>query len=81
MSEYIFCGVILPEGAAKGDGVLVKREKITRCRDCKHFTLRGTQRFEDGSTNADFCEYIRGWMLQVNPDGYCAWGERKSEGE
>lgn len=55
-------------------------EEIVRCRDCKHFTLEGSYRFEDGSTNVDFCEYVRGWLLQVTPDGFCAWGERK-EGE
>ena len=53
------------------------REEIVRCRDCKHFTPKGTHKFENGKVNADFCEYIRGWMLQITPDGFCAWAERK----
>ena len=60
MSEYIFEGVILPEGAVKGEGVLVKREEIVRCRDCKRFHL---------NTNGLDCP-------KLDPDGFCAWGER-----
>ncbi len=58
----------------------VKCERIVRCRDCKHFTPKGAHKFENGRTNLDYCKYIRGFMLQITPDGYCAWGERK-EGE
>ena len=50
---------------------------VVRCRDCKHFTPRGTDKFENGKTNMDYCTYIRGWMLQITPDGFCAWGERR----
>lgn len=57
---------------------LKRGEEIVRCRDCEHFTLEGSYRFEDGSTNVDFCEYVRGWLLQVTPDGFCAWGERRT---
>lgn len=51
--------------------------EIVRCRDCKHFTPKGTHKFESGKTNADYCKYVRGWMLQITPDGYCKWGERR----
>ena len=54
-------------------------KEIVRCRDCKHFTPHGVYKFENGKTNADLCEYIRGWRLQITPDGFCAWGERASE--
>ena len=54
-----------------------RREEIVRCRDCKHFTPEGTHKFENGKVNADYCKYVRGWMLQITPDGFCAWGERK----
>lgn len=54
-----------------------RREEIVRCRDCKHFTPKGTHKFENGKVNADYCKYVRDWMLQITPDGYCAWGERK----
>lgn len=52
---------------------------IVRCRDCKHFTPKGTHKFEDGNVNADYCKYVRGWLLQITPDGFCAWGERKED--
>ena len=53
------------------------QERIVRCRDCKHFTPKGTHKFENGKVNADYCVYVRGWMLQITPDGFCAWGERR----
>ena len=57
------------------------REEIVRCRDCKHFTQKGTHKFDNGKTNADYCKFIRGWMLQITPDGFCAWGERRDADE
>lgn len=53
------------------------REEIVRCRDCKHFTPKGTHKFENGKVNDDYCDYVRGWMLQITPDGFCAWAERR----
>lgn len=53
--------------------------EIVRCCECKHFTPKGTHKFENGKTNADYCKYVRGWMLQITPDGYCKWGERREE--
>jgi len=35
------------------DSGLYKREEIVRCRDCKHFTPKGTHKFENGKVNAD----------------------------
>jgi len=72
MSEYI---VDVEE--QRWCGSLTCGEKIVRCRDCKHFTTKGTYRFGDGRMNENYCKYIRGWMMQITPDGYCAWGERK----
>ena len=70
MSEYIFEGVILPEGSIKGEGVLVKREEIVRCRDCKEFEPKEKYGCKD-----DFCLY---WCVDVESrDGFCAWGKRR----
>ncbi len=55
-------------------------DEIVRCRDCKHFTPKGTHKFDNGKTNEDYCDYVRGWMLQITPDGFCAWGERRTDG-
>ena len=54
-------------------------EEIVRCCDCKHFTPKGTHKFENGKVNADYCKYVRGWMLQITPDGFCAWGEKRND--
>ena len=53
-----------------------KREEIVRCRDCKRFSL----------DNSDH-DYRSGWWCyrwntdMVNPDGFCAWGERRQDNE
>ena len=74
MSEFIIeCEYDFDDGWIPGE----HREEIVRCRDCKHFTPKGTHKFENGKTNADYCTYVRGWMLQITPDGFCKWGERK----
>ena len=44
-----------------------RREKIVRCRDCAY---RGW-----GDAGGHFC--TRGIGLTVEPDGFCAWGEKK----
>lgn len=54
------------------------KEQIVRCRDCRHFTPKGTHKFENGKVNADYCDYVRGWMLQITPDGFCSWAERRT---
>lgn len=73
MSEYI-----VTEFDLSSTEWISEYEQIVRCCDCKHFTPKGTHKFENGKTNADFCEYVRGWMLRITPDGYCKWGERRS---
>ena len=54
------------------------RERIVRCRDCKHGHKGGT-----------LCNLFASWVpivggdeyedvpADVEPDGFCAWGERK----
>ena len=44
------------------------REEIVRCRDCKHW-----------ATEARFTGMCVG--KRFNPDGFCAWSERKKDGE
>ena len=49
-------------------------ERVVRCRDCKRFSL----------DNSDH-EYRSGWWCKrwdtdmVEPDGFCAWGERRAK--
>jgi hypothetical protein len=52
-------------GARRSDAV-----EVVRCRDCEHYRERinGCVEFGDES---------RGEYANVEPDGFCAWGERK----
>lgn len=79
MSEYIVrMQSDMPyEIKAELNAWYVNSEPIVRCRDCKHFTPKGTHKFENGKTNADYCTYVRGWLLQITPEGFCAWAERR----
>lgn len=81
MSEYIIRTTNMPEHIREAVSAWYEIDyEIVRCRDCKHFTPKGTHKFENGKTNADYCTYVRSWMLQITPDGFCAWGERKENG-
>lgn len=77
MSEYIYRSNGEPLVNERGEISLALAGEVVRCRDCRHFTPKGTHKFENGKTNADYCKYVRGWMLQITPDGYCKWGERR----
>lgn len=46
-----------------------QRERIVRCKDCANY------RTNDGC--ADVCVIVFGDEFNVEPDGFCAWGERK----
>ena len=61
-----------------------QRERIVRCRDCKHFTANEEFWIEPpqvpfpmiGATS-DNCDFWAGTKCKVDPDGFCAWGEHK----
>lgn len=76
MREYIYASNGESLANAHGE-IALARHEIVHCRDCKHFTPKGTHKFENGKTNTDYCTYVRGWMLQITPDGFCAWGVRR----
>ena len=62
MSEYII------EGPSADSASWRVHERIVRCRDCHYFTD------SPAWPGAHECDYInRG----VEPDGFCAWGERR----
>lgn len=68
MSEYIVSDMSYYQQFSKC-------EEIVRCRDCKHYdphlTEGGVCFLPDG--DGDFARW------EVEPDGYCAWGERRSD--
>ena len=66
MSEHIF------EQHFDADSLLIhqiQREEIVRCRDCKHLMSNNRCNLQD-----DYNEFH--W-LDVEPNGFCAWGERR----
>ena len=52
------------------DSGLYKREEIVRCRDCI-----GLVETWDGWE----CERFSGEYHRAEPDGFCAWGERRMD--
>ena len=69
MTEYV--------GEFKDDRIVLV--EVVRCRDCARFVPEGTYRFNSGIVNKATCSVIRGFAVQIDPDGFCAWGERRSE--
>lgn len=51
---------------------------VVRCRDCKHFRIEPWDEVLAAQYGAPpmICERT-GDMDDVEPDGFCAWGERK----
>ena len=48
------------------EGHWLTGEEIVRCRDCKHYEPNTYSHFT--------CELL---TFHVEPDGFCAWGERR----
>lgn len=74
MSEYI---VRMPsdmpyEIKAELNAWYVESEPIVRCRDCSMCVEKGYRLY---------CDRDAGGFPEVEPDGFCAWGERKEVNE
>lgn len=67
MSEYIITDEQIAENQRLHGKKLLVMPVIVRCRDCKHYT-------ED---EAEYWHYCGEWCGHVEPDGFCAWGERE----
>ena len=48
------------------------REEIVRCKNCKMLVKRGRRLY---------CDLNAGGFPEVEPDGFCAWGERRGDAE
>ena len=53
------------------EGRVERREEIVRCRDCMYITV---DQSEHDFREPVWCNFHR---MDVKPDGFCAWGERK----
>lgn len=86
MSEYV-CDLTgdypgIEFGDEEYSGTCERRERVVRCRDCKH-----GDPFCDSSSYAGMidCMHFSQWdyyndkpgIWPVEPDGFCAWGERR----
>ena len=74
MSEYIYGSIGDPLANVLGE-IYLPRVEVVRCRDCKHYdphpTDGGVCFLPDG--DGDFARW------EVEPDGYCAWAERRTD--
>lgn len=90
MSEYIFdvpdsnqpiagdTALYYPD---ERDDPMMVCEEIVRCRDCKHYELL-TVSYSDKPLSvctAEWCEGMERDNPLVEPDGFCAWGERREQ--
>lgn len=55
--------------------------EIVRCRDCMHYRfVDRSDIFHDERHNDRFClRFVDGKRMEVEPEGFCAWGERKND--
>jgi len=74
MSEYI---IKAADWAIdyKGESLFKGCEPIVRCMDCRHLVISNGY-FECGSEQ---WEGYAGLRCEVEPEGFCAWGERRCE--
>lgn len=71
MSEYIYRSNGEPLANERGEISLALEGEIVRCRDCRYYDTEN--RFRD----MRFCQNLAHY---AEPDGFCAWGERRTDG-
>lgn len=52
--------------------------EIVRCRDCKHY-YEAENYHPSGNYVMRCCKYFDTYNDEVEPDGFCAWGERRND--
>lgn len=79
MSEYII--TINDEPEEDGCYRLTKPAKpIVRCRDCVHMlSIDLSDYYGNPEPKLEVCKRVRGVPLDAEPDGYCAWAERREQ--
>lgn len=80
MCEYI-CADLSERPGCKVSPFWERRERVVRCRDCEHATehrsksILGTELVTLTCSGPIQGAYSEG--ADVEPDGFCAWGERR----
>ena len=87
LDQWSFPWGVIPILKAYDDGELLRRvdcdmevalamEEIVRCRDCKHY-YEAEDYHPQGIYDRRCCKYFDTYDDEVEPDGFCSWGERK----
>ena len=71
MSEYIVDAKSICQAFPHG-----QFEEIVRCRDCKHYNEKTYEWVNGWTRTYTTCALFDG--CRVEPNGFCAWGERRS---
>lgn len=53
----------------KSEHLAISLPNVVRCRDCKFYT----------DDEVEYRHYCNEWCGQVEPDGFCSWGERRED--
>lgn len=53
-----------------------KREEIVRCRDCMYY-YEAEEYHPQGNYDRRCCKYFDTYNDEVEPDGFCKWGEKR----
>lgn len=72
MSEYIYRSNGEPLANERGEISLALAGKIVRCKDCRWYREEWNRKLMRDTIS---CDWFDG--AHVEPDGFCAWGERK----
>lgn len=75
MSEYIISDEQIAENRRLNGRMLLVMPVVVRCRDCAYIFHR---KYNNGF-EYQTCSYFDSEYAEVEPDGFCAWGERRSE--
>lgn len=69
MSEYIITDEQVAENRRLHGKKLLVMPVIVRCRDCREYIER---------KGYATCGYFGGDYVEIEPDGFCKWGERRA---
>ena len=58
--------------------VLDQSQPIVRCKDCKYY-YEAENYHPNGNYVMRCCKYFDTYDDEVEPDGFCKWGERRDE--
>ena len=72
MTEYIYASNGEPLANGCGE-IALARHEIVRCRDCAYICNRE----DTNGLKWHTCGYFDSEYAEVEPDGFCAWAERR----